>query len=459
MEWWVHPGSDDARLTALTTPDSLPWVPAELPAEWRSIDGLDASRGVLCRTTFDSPTVDAGRRLWVEVEGINEQADLWLDGAYLGDQDDYFRHHSYDITALNTLNDRHDLLIEVNGQSPHAGVWRPIEIRTTGRAHMDATRVMTRDATEENAHVLLGASINSDSAIRCTIRTSIDGAVVDERRQSLAKGDNSVSWNLDVARPRLWWPHFLGNPNLVDVVIDVLVDGVVSDSRTVRTGLREATFQNWTCTINGEPLFLDGAYLSQPDIDLANASPDSVTEPLVRARNRGIDMVRVHGHVAHPAFYDAADELGMLLLQDLPVRGSGKRGRKLSSRWIGGLVDTVGHHPSVFAWHHRGLDQFTHRGLAKADPTRDSVGHLSTVLPTGTRHKIGAWLGTLDAITRTSPESSIAAIPNLARFVTHEELELVPPLRPDTEAQRDHLVSHLRSIGYNPTTGYCFDRL
>ena len=110
----MHPGSDDARLTALTTPDNLPWVPAGLPAEWRSIDGLDASRGVLCRTTFDSPTVDAGRRLWVEVAGINEQADLWLDGAYLGDQDDYFRHHSYDITALNTLNDRHDLLIEVN---------------------------------------------------------------------------------------------------------------------------------------------------------------------------------------------------------------------------------------------------------------------------------------------------------------------------------------------------------
>jgi hypothetical protein len=79
------------------------------------------------------------------------------------------------------------------------------------------------------------------------------------------------------------------------------------------------------------------------------------------------------------------------------------------------------------------------------------------LLPVGTRGRIGAWLGTLDAITRTSPETSIRAVPNLARFVTHEELELVPPLRPDTEEQRDRLVAYLRSIGFTPTTGYCFE--
>ena len=455
----MHQSSDDARLTALTAPDRLPWEPVGLPAEWRTIGNLDASTGVLCRATFESPAVGPGERLWVEAPGINDQADLWLDGAYLGDQDDYFRHHSYDITSLAALNDRHDLVLEVNGSSPHAGVWQPISIRTTGQAHLHAVRVMTRDASEENAHVLLGANIDSGSSLTCTLRTSIDGTVVDERRQSLAKGPNNVSWNLDVPRPRLWWPHFLGDQNLILVLIEVLVDGVVSDSTSVRTGLRQATFQNWACTVNGESLFLDGAYVTQTDVDLAHAPVDVIAEPLVRARQQGLDMVRVCGHVAHPAFYDVADELGMLLLQDLPVRGSGKRGRKLSARWIGGLVDTVGHHPSVFAWHHRGLDQFTHRGLAKADPTRDSVGHLSTVLPASTRSRIGAWLGTLDAITRTSPESSIAAIPNLARFVTHEELELVPPLRPDSQAQRDHLVTHLRAIGHNPTTGYCFDRL
>ena len=458
MKWSAHAGSDDARLLALSHPDRLDWTAVDVPVEWRTVAGLGSGSGVLCRTTFESPALGRDERLWVEAPGINDQADLWLDGAYLGDQDDYFRSHSHDVTELVRLGDTHDLVLEVHG-GEHAGIWRPVSLRKSGPAHILSVRVLTRDASEENAHVLLSASIDSSRAFTCTVRTSVDGTVADERRQTVAKGANTVSWNLDVARPRLWWPRQLGNAELVDVRVEILADGEVSSETTVRTGLRQATFQNWVCTVNGEPLFLDGAWTPQPDFDIARAPLEDITTPVRRAHEAGLDMVRVYAHVAHPAFYDAADELGMLLLQDLPVRGSGKRGRKVSARWTGGLVDTVGHHPSVFAWHHRALDQFTRRGLASADPTRDAVGHLSTLLPARTRSVIGAWLGTLDAVTRTGPEASIKAVPNLARFVTHEEIELVPPMRPDNEQARDELVTFLRSLGYNPTTGYCFDRI
>ncbi|NBU16717.1 MAG: hypothetical protein EBS48_06845 [Actinobacteria bacterium] len=456
MKWWAHPASDDARLTALSAPDRLDWVPVDLPASWASVAGLDHADGVLLRATFDSPPVGQGQRLWVEAGGIRDQADLWLDGAYLGDQDGYFRSHSYDISELNALGGTHDLVLETHGGA-NAGVWRPITLQTTGPARINSARVLTRDATEENAHVLLTGAIDSSRAITCTVRTSVDGTVRDERRQALAKGTNNVSWNLDIPSPRLWWPHFLGEAAMTDVRIDIVVDGQTSHSHGVRTGLRQATFQNWTCTVNGERLFLDGAHVTEPGLDAATATRDEIVAPLVRARGRGLDLVRVCGHVAHPDFYAAADEMGMLLLQDLPVRGSGRRGRKVAARWTAGVVDSIGHHPSVLAWHHRALDQFTARGLAKADPSRDAVGHLSTLLPASTRGRIGAWLGTLDAITRTSPETSIRAVPNLARFLTHEELELVPPMRPDTEEQRDRLVAYLRSIGFNPTTGYCFE--
>ncbi|MFM9131592.1 MAG: hypothetical protein ACKORY_02480, partial [Actinomycetota bacterium] len=62
----------------------------DLPVLWESVEDLDHSNGVLLRASFDSPAVDAGRRLWVEAGGILDQADLWLDGAYLGDLDGYF---------------------------------------------------------------------------------------------------------------------------------------------------------------------------------------------------------------------------------------------------------------------------------------------------------------------------------------------------------------------------------
>ena len=454
----MRASSDDARIAALDRPGSLEWLDVDLPQEWAHVEGLDHTRGVLVRSRIDTPPLGDDERLWVETDGIADQADLWLDGAYLGDRDGYFVRQGHDITALARLGDSHELLIETTG-ADHAGVWRPVTVRTTGPARLDSLRVLTRDASDESAHVLLSTVIDSSRPATCEIVTSIDGAVADERRRSLARGTNSVSWSLDIPNPRLWWPWFLGNQELIDVSVEVRVDGAPSDSRSLRTGLRQVSFQNWVCTVNGERLFLDGAWIDRPALNLARATNDDIADPVRRARERGLDLVRVHAHVAHPGFYAAADELGVLLLQDLPVRGTGRRGRKVAARWTAGVVDTVGHHPSVMAWHHRALDRFTHRALAKADPTRDAVGHLSTLLPPGTRSKVGAWLGTIDAVTRTAPETSVRLVPNLARFVTHEELELVPPMRPDNEMERDRLVAFLRSCGFDPATGYCFERL
>jgi beta-mannosidase len=457
VKWQARASSDDARLIALDAPGSLDWVDVDLPQEWAHVDGLGAGP-VLVRSRFATPVVRDDERLWVEVAGVADQADLWLDGAYLGDQDGYFVRHGYDITALASLADEHELLLETTG-GEHAGVWRPISLRTTGPARIGSLRVLTRDATEENAHVLLTAEVDSSRTLTCEVVTRLDGTVVDTARRSLARGVNTVTWSIDVANPALWWPWLLGAQNLTEVEVEVRIDGTASDTHGVRTGLRQVSFQNWVCTVNGERLFLDGAWVPRPPLDLATAGDDEVAAPVRTARERGLDLLRVHAHVAHPAFYAAADELGILLLQDLPVRGSGRRGRKVAARWTAGVVNAVGHHPSVLAWHHRALDQFTRRGLAVADPTRDAVGHLSTLLPPATRSKVGAWLGTIDAVTRTPPEASVRLVPNLARFVTHEELELVPPLRPDNALERDGLVAFLRSIGFDPTTGYCFERL
>lgn len=458
MQWQVRASGDDARIAALDRPGSLDWIDVELPQEWAHVEGLDHSRGVLVRSRIDTPPLGDDERIWVETDGIADQADLWLDGAYLGDRDGYFVRHGHDITALARLADSHELLIETTG-ADHAGIQRPVTVRRTGPVRLDSLRVLTRDASTENAHVLLSTVIDSSRPATCEIVTTVDGATVDTRRRSVSRGTNSVSWSLDIPNPRLWWPWFLGAQELIHVTVEVRVDGAPSDSRALRTGLRQVSFQNWVCTVNGERLFLDGAWVDRPMLNLARASDDEIAGPVHLARERGLDLVRVHAHVAHPGFYAAADELGVLLLQDLPVRGTGRRGRKVAARWTAGVVDAVGHHPSVMAWHHRALDRFTHRALAKADPTRDAVGHLSTLLPSTTRAKVGAWLGTIDAVTRTAPEASVRLVPNLARFVTHEELELVPPLRPDNAMERDRLVAFLRSCGFDPTTGYCFERL
>jgi len=94
--------------------DDSAWAEVAVPGHWRSHRDFAASDGpMLYRTNFDYPTPAHGERVWVVFDGIFYQADVWLDGAYLGDPEGYFSPHSFDITALARLEESHALAVEL----------------------------------------------------------------------------------------------------------------------------------------------------------------------------------------------------------------------------------------------------------------------------------------------------------------------------------------------------------
>ena len=69
------------------------------------------------------------------------------------------------------------------------------------------------------------------------------------------------------------------------------------------------------------------------------------------AIDAGLDLLRVHAHVARPELYDAADEAGLLLWQDMPLQwGYARSVRKQAVRQARKAVDLLGHHPSIALW-------------------------------------------------------------------------------------------------------------
>ena len=82
-----------------------------------------------------------------------------------------------------------------------------------------------------------------------------------------------------------------------------------------------------------------------------DATPLQVAADVKAAHDAGLDLIRLVAHVAHPAVYDTADELGMLLWQEMPIRGVMARGvRAQAERQAREMVDLLGHHPSVAVW-------------------------------------------------------------------------------------------------------------
>ena len=125
----------------------------------------------------------------------------------------------------------------------------------------------------------------------------------------------------------------------------------VSDRRSRRTGLREVAWNDWVCSINGERLFLKGANLLPTRPGLADASPADVRRDVELAVEAGLDALRVQAHIADHELYRAADELGVLLLQDFPLQwGYARQIRREAVRQAREAVNALGHHPSIVQW-------------------------------------------------------------------------------------------------------------
>ncbi len=117
----------------------------------------------------------------------------------------------------------------------------------------------------------------------------------------------------------------------------------------------------WLCVVNGRPLFLQGVNWVPIRADYADVTAEEVRARLVAYRDLGVNIVRVWGGAAleSEAFYDACDELGILVWQELPLSSSGldndpphdaefaARARRHREELRG---SPRAHHPSLALW-------------------------------------------------------------------------------------------------------------
>ncbi len=417
--WRASEADDDLRREGVGLDhDDSEWPTVAVPGHWRSTPAFADSDGpLLYRHRFELDALPEGRRQFITLDGVFYQADVWLDGAYLGDPEGYFFPHTFEITPLSGLGSEHVLAVEVacppqrqrtakrniTGVFQHwdcadpswnpGGLWRPVRVHTTGPVRIDRLRVLCRDVNDARAHLRLRARLDADEQRAAVVRTIVDGVELASQEQPLAQGSNDVTWTVDIDEPRLWWPWTLGEQALTTVTVEVDVEGAPSDRREVRTGLREVAVQNWVFSINGERMFMKGACLAPTQMAIGEATSAAVRADIEAAREAGLDLVRVLGHIGRPELYDAADELGVLVWQDFPLQWKYARTiRKQAVRQAREAVDLLGHHPSIITWcaHNEPLPVDGDRGEVVGDSAAKHV--LNQQLPTWNKSVLDRWV-------------------------------------------------------------------
>ena len=252
-----------------------------------------------------------------------------------------------------------------------AGIWRPIQI-----VAWDAAR-LTYVTVDQTLHGDLAAGKATGADLSITAHADVDAAAknltatatvtLDGKQVTQASGPVSgeaTPLALSIEQPKLWFPAGLGKHPLYEIAVEVKdTHGAVIDRHAQRIGLRRVELLPKTgdrplrLRVNGREIFAKGANWIPPDMFAPRATPEHVRNLLQQAARANFNSLRVWGGGYYPGddFFDAADELGLLIWMDFsyackayPI-GNPTWAENVKQETVG-VVRRLRHHPSMAVW-------------------------------------------------------------------------------------------------------------
>ena len=202
---------------------------------------------------------------------------------------------------------------------PDAGLWRPVYLLGINGGKLESVLVRQRHSGGRVTLTLEPEFTYTDG------KTLTYTAEVTDPEGKVSRYEGSPREIL-IEHPRLWWPRGYGDQPLYTVKVTAFLDGVEVDSWQRRIGLRTMTVsrekdqygESFAHQVNGVKIFAMGADYIPEDNILSRITPERTRHLLEQCAAANFNCVRVWGGGCYPddAFYDACDELGLLVWQD-----------------------------------------------------------------------------------------------------------------------------------------------
>jgi beta-mannosidase len=322
------------------------WTSMRVPGHWQLEDAFVAYEGlVLYRCRFVWRPYGRKRMFALRFGGVYYSARVWLNGTYLGGHEGYLSPFEFDVTGVLVAGEN-ELLVEVHspeereeneratiggvwarwdGLGPHinpGGIFREVELHSSGEVRMRSLGATVDGSGYGTAHVDLYARRGALTKLKGRVRPlgfEAPGAEF-EREVRVEAGTNRFDVDFHLPQVRTWWTWDRGEQPLYEV--DLNCGG---EKETVRCGARTVELRDWRFYLNGERVFLRGINYLPTDVYPARASEERLRADTSLVREAGMNAVRVHVHVAERSFYEACDELGLLVFQDFPLQWTHRR--------------------------------------------------------------------------------------------------------------------------------------
>ena len=354
-----------------------------LPHTWNTDTG---ACGYFLETTANYqndmyvPAEWASKRLFVKFYGVQNVADLFVNGYHVGAHRGGSTAFTFEITdkirfgednallVVVSNNSRDDVLPASTDMNLYGGIYREAELILTGKTavsplHLGSEGVLVRQNSVTSALVEGEAEIYLTSAGESTCMLTLDitapnGQKVFTKRQKTRLDGRPVVIPFSIANPQLWSPS---SPALYRVTASI-GEETVTDSVTVRTGFRNIQVTTaGGLTINGERIPVHGVTLYHDNAISGGAVlVRDYDADLQQIRDLGANALRsaVMPHAQY--LYDRCDEQGLLVWIDSPLHRSSFLGDvayyatpQFEQNGIQQLQEIIAqnyNHPSVVMW-------------------------------------------------------------------------------------------------------------
>lgn len=364
--------------------DDRGWRQLNLPHDW-GIEGpfgveLPGNTGKLpwagigwYRKHLTLPAADAGRQIYLDIDGAMEHALVWCNGQFVGGWPYGYSSFRLDLTrclkpgADNVIAIRLDNPKESSRWYPGGGIYRNVWLVKQNPVHIShwGTYLTTPEVNQTNATISLRVALENHTAkpAEVIVKTTafLNGKPAftfpEAAQHLLAQGHGTVEIAQTIKNPQLWSPE---TPTLYSAVTTVYLGDKVIDSHTTPFGIRSIEFTaDNGLLVNGRRVEIKGVC----DHHDLGALGTAINE---RALERQIDLLQTMGcnaiRTSHnppaPELLDLCDRKGMLVMDEafdawrVPKVSNGYN--RLFDDWaesdLKAMILRDRNHPSVIIW-------------------------------------------------------------------------------------------------------------
>ena len=383
----------------------IPHTNARLP--WHSFDEKSYEFVSSYRRRFKLPAEARGKRVFVDFEGAMTASTVWINGQRLGEYKGGYTPFSFDLTPHLDFDGENVLAVDLDSSErpdippfgyqidylTFGGIYREVSLRIVPATFIENVFAKPKEVLTDHPSLDVDCYIQRMEASRdaLTLEVSLrDGDRV------LAKGTQKIPAAQAATEPAAYTVHLeklgaiklwdLTHPNLYNVQVRLLRGTQAVDEVSRIIGFREAQFTDHGFELNGKVIKLRGLDRHQTFPFVGQAMPGRAQRRdahILRHKLR-CNIVRTSHYPQSRHFLDACDEIGLLVLEEIPGwQHIGDEPWKLISiDNVGRMIRRDWNHPSIILWGVRineSKDDHdfyvrTNALAHKLDPTRQTGG-------------------------------------------------------------------------------------